>query len=96
MNDNLTTNASNKAESPAFLVGAVITHTLLFPHLPKCIQNSIKVSVLVEEEIYETEKMLGKEKTQELIIQFQNEASAQAGVNSNYIIRKLRDARRGL
>jgi hypothetical protein len=29
MNDNLTTNASNEAESPAFLVGAVSTSILL-------------------------------------------------------------------
>jgi hypothetical protein len=32
MNDNLTTNASNEAESPAFLVGAVISR---FSQLPR-------------------------------------------------------------
>jgi hypothetical protein len=32
MNDNLTTNASNEAESPAFLVGAVISRLTLHVH----------------------------------------------------------------
>ncbi len=87
---------NNKPQNPAFLVGAVISRALLFPHLPKWMQNSIKVSGLIEEEVSKTEKKLGKEKTQELIIQFKNEAYAQTGVNSDYIINKLRAARHGL
>lgn len=86
----------NEPQNPAFLVGAVISRALLFPHLPNWMQNSIKVSCLIEEEISKTEKKLGKEKTQELIIQFKNEAYAQTGVNSEYIINKLRAARHGL
>lgn len=34
MNDNLTTNASNEAESPAFLVGAVMRSTVLDEQCP--------------------------------------------------------------
>lgn len=34
MNDNLSTNASNKAESPAFLVGAVMRSTVLDEQCP--------------------------------------------------------------
>jgi len=86
----------NKAEKPQLKIGAVISSALLFAHLPKWAQNSIKVSGLIEEEILKTEKKLGKEKTQKLITQFKNEAYAQTGVNSDYIINKLRSARHGL
>ena len=86
----------NEAETPQLNIGAVISRALLFPHLPKWAQNSIEISGLIEEEIAMTEKKLGKEKTQELVVQFKNEAYAQTGVNSDYIINKLRSARRGL
>lgn len=87
---------SSEAENPALNKGDVISRALLFPHLPKWMRDSIKVSYLIEEEIAMTEKKIGKEKTQELFIQFKNEASAQTGVNSDYIINKLRAARYGL
>jgi hypothetical protein len=35
--------------------------------------------------------VLGKQKVSELIIQFRNEAFAQKGINSHYIINKLRE-----
>jgi hypothetical protein len=82
--------------NPRFWVGAVIIRALLFPYLPKWMQYSIKANGLIKEEISKTEKKIGKEKTQELIIQFKNEAYAQTGVNSDYIINKLRAARHGL
>jgi hypothetical protein len=87
---------SNEPQKPQLNIGAVISRALLFPHLPKWVQNSIKISGLIEEEIAMTEKKLGKEKTQELVVQFKNEAYAQTGVNSDYIINKLRSAPHGL
>jgi hypothetical protein len=87
----------NEPQKPQLNISAKsYSRVLLFPHLPKWMRNSIKVSGLIGEEIAMTEKKLGKEKTQELVVQFKNEAYAQTGVNSDYIINKLRSARHGL
>jgi hypothetical protein len=59
--------------------------------LPKWMKEIAKDQELINNEISKATKVLGKQKVSELIIQFRNKAFAQKGVNSHYIINKLRE-----
>lgn len=75
-------------------IHSVINRAFLISFMPKWVQNSIKIQGLMEEEIAKTEKLMGKEKTKELIERFKNEAFATPYVvNHEYIITNLHKAR---
>ncbi len=63
------------------------------PFIPKLIQQQIEKQTLLQSEINKTVSKLGKEKTQQLVIKFKNEAYGQIEPNSDYIINELRNAR---
>ena len=73
---------------------SVISRAFSLSFLPNWMKTSIIIQQQVESAIKETERMLGKYKTKELVEQFKNEAYANPNVvNHKYIIRKLYDAR---
>lgn len=90
-----TESVSKKQKGNAVLHG-VISRAFSYSFLPKWMQESAKIASLISEEITKTEKKLGKQKTEDLVIQFKNEAYAQRCVNHEYMINKLRAARHGL
>lgn len=57
----------------------------------KMAENQLKISGEIGIVISKLNKKIGKEKTNELLIQFQNEAFAGKEINANYIIRKLNE-----
>jgi hypothetical protein len=71
-----------------------MSRAFLFSFMPRCAKSAIKINGLMKNEIAKTEKLMGKEKTKELITQFSKEAFAMPHVvNHKYIIRKLHEAR---
>ena len=71
----------------AHLKNAYVHNPFLYKHLKAAIMEQS----LIEKEIYRLEKKLGKEKVSDLVNQFRNEAFAQGGVNSEYVMSKLRE-----
>ena len=89
------TDTSNEKHGNAVL-RSVISRAFSYSFLPKWMIDMNKANIELQDEIELTRRKLGKEKTEELIIRFRNEAYRRVGVNHEYMINKLREARHGL
>jgi hypothetical protein len=87
-------NHMNTTQIPQLHKHSAIISAFQLSFLPNWMKKSIIIQQEVESAIKETERMLGEEKTKDLVIQFQNQAYANPNVvNHQYMIRKLYDAR---
>ena len=61
---------------------------------PTWLQSQQRDNEIIQDEIRETERLAGKERTKELLSQFKSEAYAKPDVvNFRYVISKLRETR---
>jgi hypothetical protein len=59
--------------------------------LPDWVKESIRINGIMNENISKLKKIVGEEKTKQLVNKFTNEAFAGKEVNHNYIIRKINE-----
>lgn len=69
-----------------------VTKRLIVTSVPKWMQEQLKLQEKLSTEIHKCEKKLGKEKTAQIVERVKNEAYAQPYVNSEYVIKKLKEA----
>ena len=73
-------------------IGFGIFRGLAISFLPKWMQEQYLISHIISKKVRMLQKKIGKEKSDELINQFKNEAIAGREVNHKYILRKIDEA----
>lgn len=84
---------SNGEENKPASLGGVIVRTVMFSSLPvpfrKMAIESEKINCMINNSFNKLKMRVGKEKAEDLLIQFKNEAFAGCEANHEYIIRKM-------